>query len=551
MFFRTKSSSKYTYLQLVEGFRQGKQVRQRVLATLGRLDQLQASGALDRLLQSGARLSEHSAVLSARPPADDPGADSRTLGPALVFERLWRLSGCQDTLRKALAPRGFRFDAERAVFLTVLHRLTAPGSDRSALRWMADQAVDGADLQLQHLYRAMAWLGQPLPDSDQNPHTHAPRCVKDELEEALFDRRRDLFSDLDLVFFATTSHSFHGAGGETLGRRGKSQDHRPQCRQMVLGLVLDNQGLPVCSEMRPGDIADVTTLAPVAERLQHRFGIRSVCLVADRGMLSQATMQAIEKRGWSYILGVRMRGSKEFRERVLGAEAAELTVPVERAHDPHKPLELKIQDVRIRDEAEGQEEAPERRYLQKARPAEEADPEREPDTPQETQETGAEWQVDEAKIVDEEQFDGVWALRTNAPLTAPEVALKYKQLWQVEQSFRSAKSLLRTRPVYHPRDETIRGHVFCSFLALVLKKELERRLEEAGIEAKWGDVMRDLGRLRETEVELQGKRFVVRSKAYGAVGKVVHCVGARLPATVRRVGEEDTESARRPVQQTA
>ena len=361
MFFRTKSSSKHTYLQLVEGFRQGKKVRQRVIATLGRLDQLQASGALDRLLQSGARLSEHSAVLSALPPPDDPGADSRTLGPALVFERLWRLTGCHDVVRQALAARSFRFDAERAVFLTVLHRLTAPGSDRSALAWMADQAFVGGALQLQHLYRAMAWLGQPLPDTDQQARTHAPRCVKDELEEALFDRRRDLFSGLDLVFFDTTSHYFHGAGGETLGRRGQSKDHRPQCRQMVLGLVLDNHGLPVCCELWPGNTADVTTLVPVAQRLQDRFGIRSVCLVADRGMLSQATMAAIEEQGWSYILGVRMRASKEFREEVLGADAPELAVAVERAHQPRRSLELKIQDVRVRAAGEGVDG--ERRYV--------------------------------------------------------------------------------------------------------------------------------------------------------------------------------------------
>ena len=92
------------------------------------------------------------------------------------------------------------------------------------------------------------------------------------------------------------------------------------------------------------------------------------------------------------------------------------------------------------------------------------------------------------------------------------------------------------------------GHVFCSFLALVLKKELERRLQAAGIELEWGDLMRDLDWLRETAVELQGKRFVVRSKAYGAVGKVVQCVGARLPATVRRVGKEESVPA--PVQQS-
>ena len=226
---------------------------------------------------------------------------------------------------------------------------------------MADQAFAGGDLQLQHLYRAMAWLGQPLPDTDQKARTHAPRCVKDELEEAPFDRRRDLFSGRDLVFFDTMSHYFHGAGGQTLGRHGQSKDHRPQCRQMVLGLVLNNHGLPVCCELWPGNTADVTTLVPVAQRLQDHFGIRSVCLVADRGMLSQATMAAIEEQGWSYILGVRMRSSKEFREEVLGADAPEVTVAVERAHQPRRPLELKIQDVRVRAADAGA--SSERRYV--------------------------------------------------------------------------------------------------------------------------------------------------------------------------------------------
>ena len=177
---------------------------------------------------------------------DDPDAISHDLGSGLVFDRLWQLTGCRATLRQ----RGFRFDVERAVFLTVLHRLCAPSSDRSALRWARDQVPRGwQHLQLQHLYRAMAWLGEELPAAEQDRRTRAPRCVKDLLEEDLFARRRHLFSSLDLVFFDTTSHYFHGEGGQSLGRRGFSKDSRPQCRQMIAGLVLDEQGVSVCTEM--------------------------------------------------------------------------------------------------------------------------------------------------------------------------------------------------------------------------------------------------------------------------------------------------------------
>lgn len=149
-------------------------------------------------------------------------------------------------------------------------------------------------------------------------------------------------------------------------------------------------------------------------------------------------------------------------------------------------------------------------------------------------------QLDQDRIVAEERYDGLWALRVKAPLTATEAVLKYKQLWQVERCFREAKSLLQTRPVYHRRDETIRGHVFCSFLALVLKRELQRRMREAGIEAEWADVVRDLDRLRETLVEAQGKRFALRTKAHGAVTDIVRCVGAKLPPVIQLVDSPDS-----------
>jgi hypothetical protein len=110
---------------------------------------------------------------------------------------------------------------------------------------------------------------------------------------------------------------------------------------------------------------------------------------------------------------------------------------------------------------------------------------------------GARFAIDEQKIIEEARYDGKWVLRTNTDLSAAEVALKYKQLWMVEEIFRSAKSLLETRPIFHKCDDTIRGHVFCSFLALVLRKELQARLEAAGSELEWAEVMADLEALED------------------------------------------------------
>lgn len=141
----------------------------------------------------------------------------------------------------------------------------------------------------------MAWLGEELPEEEQDwVSPFAPRCTKDVIEELLFEQHRDLFSSMELVFFDTTSIYFEGEGGESLGQWGNNKDHRPDLKQMVVGVVLDGDGRPICCELWPGNTADVETLIPMIERLKRRFGIQSVCIVADRGMISKKTIQKLE-----------------------------------------------------------------------------------------------------------------------------------------------------------------------------------------------------------------------------------------------------------------
>ena len=288
MFFRTKKSGPRTYQQLVENHWRDGRPQQTVLATLGRLDELQQRGAVDSLLRSGARFADKLLVLTAHERGELTAVRTLRLGAVLIFERLWREAGCAAVLEQLLGQRRFEFAVERAVFLTVLHRLLAPGSDRAADRWKHDYLLDGAaELGLHHLYRAMAWLGEPLPDDEQRGSTRlVPLCTKDHIEEGLFGRRRDLFSQLQVVFFDTTSIYFEGEGGDELGQYGHSKDHRPDLYQMVVGAVLDGDGRPICCEMWPGNTTDVKTLIPVVDGLYRRFGIVKVCIVADRGMIS-------------------------------------------------------------------------------------------------------------------------------------------------------------------------------------------------------------------------------------------------------------------------
>src|SRR5437763_498881 len=551
MFFRTKTSGTRSYLQVVENRWEDGRPRQRVIATLGRLDQLQESGQLDALLVSGARLAQSVLLLSAHAKGQLPTITTRRIGPALIFERLWQQTGCRHVVEQLLKGRRFEFDVERAVFLTVLHRLFTSGSDRAADKWRHRYQIEGCDdLQLHHLYRAMAWLGEELPEGQQKDKTpFAPRCTKDRIEEEVFNHRRDLFTDLQLVFFDTTSIYFEGNGGEDIGQRGFSKDHRPDLYQMVVGAVLDGQGRPICCELWPGNTTDVTTLIPVVDRLRSRFGVQRVCIVADRGMISQETVEALEQddRGWRYILGARMRSQNEVKDEVL-ARAGRYRV----VHPPRvksdDPSPLKVKEVWVDDrryvvclnEDEARKDAAAREAIVAALREQLRNGDKSlvgnkgyrrylsgDDSPH--------FKVDEAKLAEDARYDGKWVLRTNTESDSAEVALQYKRLWTVEHWFRSCKSLLQTRPIYHKCDETIRGHVFCSFLALVLRQELQARLEERGHEFEWADVIDDLDGLQVVEVDQDGKRFLLRSEAQGTCGPVFQAVGVAVPPTVRQV----------------
>ena len=163
MFARVKKSGKYQYLQIVENNKEKGKVKQRVIATVDRMDQLQSKGRVETLIRSLSRFSEQALlVISGK---SDVAVDAQKIGPSLIFERLWKETGIQAALAQVLGGRKFEFDVEQAVFLTVLHRLMVSGSDRFCHRWCRDYTIEGTEgLDLHHLYRAMGFLGEELQD---------------------------------------------------------------------------------------------------------------------------------------------------------------------------------------------------------------------------------------------------------------------------------------------------------------------------------------------------------------------------------------------------
>jgi transposase len=544
MFARVKKSGRYQYLQIVENRRSGAKTAQRVICTVGRLDQLHAKSSVETLIRSLSRFCEK--VLLILSGKSDVSSCAKKIGPALIFERLWEGLGIKKVIKDLLSHRKFEFDVERAIFLTVLHRLFVSGSDRSCEKWRRDYKIEDVEgLSLHHLYRAMSFLGEEVEDQkDATPFS--PRSTKDLIEEGIFFERRDLFTGLDLVFFDTTSIYFEGEGGESIGQKGHSKDHRSDLNQMVVGAVIDNKGKPVCCEMWPGNTTDVKTLIPVIDRIRRRFHIAQFCIVADRGMISAETLKELDEREIPYILGARMRKVNEIKHDVLSHPGRYREVRPE-GKLSKDPAPLRVKEVLLNG----------KRYIVCLNPKQARKDAKDRqaiiDSLEEKTKTNPKSlignkgyrkylkikrdsvSIDQDKIEWESRFDGKWVLLTNMKLSAEDVAFKYKELWQVEQVFRDVKSILETRPVYHQRDENIRGHVFCSFLSLVLRKELDRHLEEAGHNFEWADIKQDLKSLQQVVIEDNGKSLSLRTECIGTCGKVFQAVGIAIPPTNREV----------------
>jgi hypothetical protein len=532
MFVRVKKIGGYEYLYLVENAREGGRHVQRVIKALGRRDEVEASGLLDSLIASAARHSRRSIVLSRFYRGELPALKRLSIGPDLVFGRLWQDLGCCDVLRRLLADRQFGFDVERAVYLAVVHRLMVSGSDRHASTWRQSVRVPGADgLTLDHAYKAMIWLGEDIGQG---------RVMTDAIEEALYRHRQPLLGEVSVAFFDTTSLWFEGRGGATLGQRGHSKDYRPHLNQVVLGIVLDGDDRPIASFLMPGNTADVTTLVPVMSRLQERFGIKRACIVADRGMIAAATIADLEAIGIDYILGVRERSVREVRENVIDDDgvAVPLVIPRQKGQ-----TQLAIKDVTIagrryvlcRNEEEANKDAEaraailaslERRLAQgdKALVAN-AGFRRFLGPPK-----GEGFTIDPAKVEADARFDGLFVLRTNTRLSALQVVLRYRNLLAVEDAFKTTKALLATRPIFHKTDAAIRGHVFVSFLALVLRKELIDRLAARRLGAlEWQRIIDDLADLSEVEVAQDDRRALLRTAPGPTIDPLCRAVAITLP----------------------
>jgi len=533
MFVRAKRSvgangATYQYLQIVRSVREGRRVRQRVVGTLGRKDALLASGELDGLVKSLASFSDMLSVVEKAKAEGLHARSSRSWGPALVFERLWERQGVPEVLRGLAKGRRFQFDVERCVFAMALQRLMAPGSDLQASSWIRTVEVEGfSDLALHHFYRTASFL-----------------CgVRHELEERLFARDTDLFTrQLDVVFLDTTSTYVYRNSETPYRKWGYSRDRRGDLPQLVLCVVVDGNGWPIAWEILPGNTADKAAFREVVARLREKFSIRSVVVVADRGMISKDSVEFLtghETAPFDYVLGCRLRQQKEVREDVLLQQG-----PLEAVSDNLAVRDVFVGDRRYvlcRNEIEARADAAARVALVEKleRTLKESGPKAMVSNrgfSRFLRIAKGSVSLDAQAVAADTRFDGVFVLTTNTNASAADVALRYKSLWRVERVFRETKSTIDMRPIFHHSDTNSIGHIVACFLALRLEVDLQRRLDEKKVDVPWPDLMLDLGQVHAVDVELHGERYRLRTDLVRHAHHAFSAAGVRPPPSAAHRG---------------
>jgi transposase len=538
------------YLYLLEGFRDGGRVRQRVVANLGRADRL--APHLDDLIRLLRPYLAH--PVGRLDAVESPHA--LTYGPVAVARQLWDRVGLG-----AIVARHCGQDVAERAFVLVAHRLLHPGSEHALAWWLEESYVTDTQgrrwlpeweargrvrvchRQLQRWYRTLDRL----------------LAAKAAIEQDVYLHLRDLFGlQVDLVFYDLTSTYFEGTGPEELADYGRSRDGRPRNRQVLVGVVMAS-GWPIASYVFPGRQADKTTVQGVLADVRARFALQRVVWVADRGMVSDENLATMSQGEDRYLVGLQRRRNPTAQAALQAAVGPWQPLPeggeVTEVHLPGDPTRYIV--VRSPDRL-GYEQAMRRQSMRRCR-----------DALRELQQTVASgrlrapekigaragailaehhghryfaWRlepdgqfrfwVDRAKLRAERRVEGTFLLQTNDPTLTPlQLVAAYKDLQTVERAFRALKDVLAMRPIYHQTPPRVRGHLFVAHLALLLGCALEKALRRAGLTLALDVALAALRPIRLVTLELEDQQARVLTKKLPPHAQaVLKAVGlARLP----------------------
>jgi len=536
----------YEYIEIVESQRRQGRVVRRSIGTLGRKDLLRPEtvdsliGHLQKLASPGARRSLRQ-------------GEMRTLrvkefGPIWACRQLWEELDLDQLL--AGLPQSARVPLEEAIFRLVSNRLIDPQSKLGVSEWqeLVEWPSGKPPLAYEQLLRAMDLL---------IPHRQA-------VEDAVFGKVTEIFSlPLSLVFYDLTSIYFEGDGVSPLAEYGYSRDHRDDRAQVVVGLAVTQEGLPITHRVYPGNTGDPLTFLPMVRELKERFGLPDAVIVADRGMFSAANIEGLEQSGVKYVLALRARQQLEGHAALALADLAGLPRPTEE----NAPRELRevslrrgvrhvvvysaykaIHDRLVRGRRLERTRNDLRQLQARAATLKRGTIiERATRIPAEHKTTqyfgylagdgGLSFWLERSHYRRQRRHDGIFILQTNdARLSAEEIVRSYMQLQEVERAFRVLKSLVKVRPIFHWAERRVEAHIFICFLAYLLAKALELKLraEPATSQLSVGKALDRLATWKAVDYRWQDFLITEASEPQDPLQPVLKALGLKLANPVLR-----------------
>jgi len=535
----TKNQRGHAYYHLVESFRQDGKVKQRVLLSLGRVEE-------NRLEELAEAINKHlgtANIFNLTKEIDI--ASTYILGPLLVLKQMTDQLGVTDILKKITQDHErLQFDFQKVVFTQLCSRFIKPVSKLALYDNWIERLYPGMidhDIELQHIYRSLDLLAKH----------------KSEIERFLYQWEKDLFTiNVDVVLYDLTTLRFESTREDMdeLRRFGYSKEMRTDCTQVVLGLLTDTNGIPLCFEVHPGNTFEGNTLSDIVEKMRNKFSIRRFIFIADRGLFSFSNLEHIRSNQGEFIVGLKM-GSMEkevqedfyqienftwineelaIYETKLREDRCIITWSKSRAERDKKTREDVIEKIKKKiaaDKKKAKKLITNRNYKKYV-----------------TIEGNDQCELNHKAIAEEATKDGFFGVITNVTtMSSAEIVTNYKQLWKVEDAFGEIKGTLKTRPMFHWTDDRIIGHLVLCFLAYLCEAHLTKALRDSyellekksitnkTIKSRQLTVvqaMDELAQVMAIPVKVRKETIWVRTDIPTNAASLMKAIGMRIPAKI-------------------
>lgn len=542
MFVRCmKNSNGKRYLRIVENIwnKTKRKSEQKILFTFGRLDKLQATGQIDSITKSLSKFCERIRLVDLS--KDVSVEETYIYGSVYVLKKLFERTPLQRIAGNILKSHGqMEISFVDVVFAMIASRFVRPCSKLSLKERWLDRLypeIIKSDIPLHHLYRSLDLLAEHKDDIQR-------QMIYPDAQHSLFETPR-----LEVVFYDTTTLRFESVRTDKgeLRRFGYSKEMRTDCTQVILGLMLDREGLPVGYKLFPGSTYEGKTLPVILEQLKKLYQIKRLIFVADRGMVNAKNLDEITSAGFEFIMGMKLWAMKDDEINQI-LEIKEWDYVSEK----YKVKELEhangrlivtwsqdraLRDARVRDDILkklqaklSRENRPEKlinhygygKYLKVVKQGEVA--------------------IDDDAIQKESRRDGLFGILTNVSketLPSDEIVRRYKELWKIEDAFGEIKGTMESRPMFHWTDKRIEGHMMICFLAYYLEALVTKLIKEAGCDFSAPAAFDALNQVRAIPVTVRGQTVWVRTKLEGVSAKVMQALKVRIPGDILKLPSKE------------